>query len=262
LRVAGRRLIAILRLMEAIAPVRAAATRMRLQALLRRVGAARDLDVQIAELGELMHSDDGKCLAPLADTLSQRRARQQQRVVRMLDSLRTTQLLVTLQRLAADSKPQRNPRTIAAVADEVVNKRFRRLYAAAQQVGQAATADNCHTMRLHAKKLRYVAEPLQPLYGAPLRRFLRTLARLQTTLGRLNDAHHAVGSLQAQSRMRRLTPEAIFAMGRMAEQQQQCLNEALEELPKSWRRAGGRRWRRFRRRMRDTAAIARAAAAG
>lgn len=50
-------------------------------------------------------------------------------------------------------------------------------------------AEKLHRLRLAAKRLRYVADFLLPLYGdrKPVRRFSRSLAGLQEELGSFND---------------------------------------------------------------------------
>jgi CHAD domain-containing protein len=253
LRVTGRRAIAMLRLLEAVPTARAAKLRPRVQGLLRRMSAARDTDVQLAESTAISRLLPGGELGPLLDRLQKQRARQQRALLRVLDAARTAQLFAALDRLAQPASAAHRGPTIAAVARRVVRKRFRKLRASAALAGQDANPANCHAMRLDAKKLRYVAEALVVIYGEPMQRFLRSLQKLQNLLGRINDDHHALSSLESLVPRRRgaLPATVIFAMGRMAERHHEQIDRQLAALPDAWRRVSGKRWRRLRKQLRS-----------
>ena len=254
LRVTGRRIIAMLRLLEAARLGGAIGLRRRVQALLRRLSPLRDLDVQYAELAAVDSTLPGHELRPLLEPLQRQRERRQRMLLHLLDSARVRRLFNALDALAVRA-PRMRPRSIAVVAEPLVRQRCRRARREARLVADHATVEHCHRLRLAAKKLRYVAEPLEAIYGEPLRIFLRRLQKLQTLLGQINDAHHAAASLEALIRRRRRLPAtALFTMGRVAERQQQRLEQALEEVPRAWRRVGGKPWRRLRQRLQELAA--------
>jgi CHAD domain-containing protein len=256
LRVTGRRMVAILRMLEAASAIRSNRLRRAVRALMRRMNAARDLDVQIAEIGAITHSTLNGSLQPLLQRLTQRRTARQRTLLRLLDSPHCSQLIAALEGIAAAPRSWGNGPTIAQVAQRLLRKRYRKLRAAAAQVAARADVGGCHAMRLHAKKLRYTAEPLLVTYGKPMRRFLRRLRELQTLLGRINDANHALASLESYERRAAptLSSAAALALERMAEQQERRLAMAVDALPGAWQRTAGRRWRRLRARLQDKAA--------
>jgi len=256
LRVTGRRMIAVLRVLEAAPVAGALGLRRRVQALVRGCGAARDLDVQLAEIAAAFDPGAAAQFAVLRERLERRRRQARARMLRLLDGPRATALLAALDRLAEAPPRSRRPRTIAVAARELIRRRYRRARRAARQLGSEPSLDNCHALRLEAKKLRYVAECFDALYGEPLGQYLRRLQRLQTLLGRVNDARHAIHTLETEAgRARRgLSPAALFAMGRAAERQQARLQDARERAGAQLGRLSGRRWRRLRERMDEVAA--------
>jgi CHAD domain-containing protein len=251
LRVAGRRLIAVLRILEAAPLSGALRLRRRVQALVRRSSAARDLDVQSLELRSVERSTAGQEPLPLLGRLARQRAVKQVALVRLLDTAHTAQLFAALHALAEAPPPRRRVQSAAAAAEASIRRRYRRTRQAARLVAQDASIVHCHRLRLEAKKLRYVAEPFATLYGEPLERFVRRLQQLQSLLGCINDAAHAIHTLESEGRRRRrgVPASVAFAMGRMAEQQQARLLAARKRLPSAWSRIGGKRWRQLRARM-------------
>jgi CHAD domain-containing protein len=256
LRVTGRRMIAMLRIVEAAPLGGALRLRRRLQSLLRASSAARDLDVQIAEFEALGGSPLTPGLQPLLERLHRQRARRRSQLQRLLDAPRAVQLFGALEVMAGVSRPQRRGRPVAVVVERLIRHRYRRVRRAARTVAEDAAVARCHALRLETKKLRYLAEPFAALYGEPLQEFLRGLQRLQSLLGRINDAHHAMTTLEteAQRSRRGLPPRAAYAMGRGAEQQHARWLEALGRVDREWRRVRGRRWRNLLARMREVTA--------
>lgn len=267
LRVTGRRIAAVLRILDAARLGGARGLRRRLLALLRRFGPARDLDVQIAEFELVIHSSKSDlqddALSTLIGPLRRARLRCQSSMLRELDATRTQHLFAALAALATRALPRRRPSSIATLAEPLLQRRYRQLRRRARAAISQGQAEQLHPLRLQAKKLRYIAEPLAGLYGAPMQRFLRRLQRLQTLLGQINDASHALTTLEHAARGRRRLPAgAVFALGRVAEQQQRRLDAARAALPKAWQRLRGRSWRRLRRAIRERAGEAPSAAPG
>lgn len=78
-------------------------------------------------------------------------------------------------------------------AQDALARRHRRLRKAGREI-EALPPEALHELRLDAKKLRYAADLLAPLWpGQEARRYLRRLARLQDALGLANDASVARG---------------------------------------------------------------------
>ncbi len=248
LRVSGRRLIAVLRSLEC-APLRQALPlRRRLTGLVRVCGAARDLDVQRAEIEALRPEPAAPELQPLLAKLDRRREREQARLQKVLAAPRAARLFAALDALAQPLPAEPSSRPLACVAEELLTQRYKRLRRAARRVDRQPSREHCHALRLEAKKLRYLSELLVPLYGRPLRRYLERLQELQTLLGRINDSHHAIATLELEAgHAGRVLPAAVvFAMGRAAGQHQARLRAAGEHVAVACRRTSGRRWRRLR----------------
>jgi CHAD domain-containing protein len=248
LRVSGRRLIAALRILER-APLRGAlALRRKLTALVRSCGVARDLDVQLGELETLAQETASHDLLPLLADLTRQREREQRRLRRGLVAARAQRVFIELDTLAVLVPQRPAARPLATVAEDLLKRRQRQLQRAARRVARQSSAEHCHALRLETKKLRYLCEPFATLYGEPLRRYLVRLQQLQALLGRINDCHHAISTLEGQVRRAGgdLPATALFAMGRAAEQQQARLLASTGRLRAACRRANGRRWRRLR----------------
>jgi triphosphatase len=261
LRVTGRRIVAMLRLLEAVPMGGARQLRRRVQTLLRRTSPLRDLDVQRTELDAVNAALSQRELEPLVEQVGRLRLRQQRFLVGLLDSPRVRHLFTALETLATATPVRAARIPIATVARAQVRRRYRRVRQQALPLGERASIEQCHQLRLEAKKLRYLAEPFAAFYAEPMQRFLRRLRRLQSLLGRINDSHHAIGSLERQiAQRRRLPAAALFAMGRVAEQQQHRMNEARDGVSRAWRRSSGKVWRRLRRRLRERLTQSRQAA--
>lgn len=97
-----------------------------------------------------------------------------------------------------------------------------------------------HELRLALKKLRYTAEFFLSLHdGAPTRRYLARLSRLQDALGLANDAattQHLLADLRGG---KAIGPELQFAAGAVHGWQSRQTIEAGRRLKKRWRRFEG-----------------------
>lgn len=220
MRVATRRLRAALRL---FAPLLPPALQDRLLPPLRRqmslLGDARDMDVLLGEItAPVMASlTDEPRLAALVGVVTEHRYRQRQTAMQDLRGPRFGQLVL----LAGDllHRPPFYPveagagDTLAAFADG----RLRRLRKKVLRLARAARVDDpasLHALRIGIKRLRYALEFFAPLArGQSLRKKLARLARLQDTLGQINDLANAGRLLMAcadeDSRLR----EAVTLIG-------------------------------------------------
>jgi triphosphatase len=231
LRVTGRRLIATLRLLQSARVAGSHRPRTHLQKLLSRTSTARNLDVQIAEISAVNRLTRNRPLQTLVDELGRRRAREQLILLRALNSPGTARLFAALNRLAEFVPRVHSRRTVAQIARQQIRHRHQNLRKAALHVVRHPSAGRCHVMRLEVKNMRYVAELLAPTYGAPMRRFLRRLQKLQEVLGRINDTHHTLGFLESQQlRRRSASPEAVVTMTRMRRRHSQHMARYLGTL--------------------------------
>ena len=256
LRVTARRIDATLSLFKQHLPPAVVKARKRAKALLRSLGATRDLDVQLAGLNaycEEIPEEERVALEPLKERLTIERARARARMIRALDSEPTRRWIQTLT-AATEAPPAANDAgaaTAAAVMPQRVRRRFRRLRKAVRRLRADSSMDDYHKVRRRAKQLRYALESGLSLYGKPADEMLKALRRMQDKLGASQDAHMARNHLVtlAADPACVLPPATLFHMGRLAEHHARITSEARSSVTKSWRKVRGRRWKALRARL-------------
>ena len=256
LRVTARRLDATLGLFKQHLPPALIKARKTAKALLRSLGATRDLDVQLAGLDaycEELPEEDRLALEPLKERLTIERARARARMIRALDSEPTRRWIQTLT-AAAEATPAANDAgaaTVGAVLPQRVRQRFRRLRKAVRRLRADSSMDDYHRVRRRAKQLRYALDSGSALYGRPAEDMLKALRRMQDKLGAYQDAHMARNHLTqlAADPTSGLPAATLFHMGRLAEHHTRITSEARSTVTKSWRKVRGKRWKALRARL-------------
>ena len=268
LRVAVRRIDAILGLFKAQLPQELLRARKTAKGVLRTLGAARDFDVQLAELDrycESLSAAERVSAAPLRARLEEDRGHARGQMIRTLDSDPIRHWLENLRHGSAGSAPASLPGALPAalVMPERVLKRFRKLRQDVRGLGPKAAMEKYHVVRRRAKLLRYALEPGAALFGKPAEEMLKALRRLQDGLGEHQDAHLAKNRLQAiaADAPAGLPPETLFLMGRLAEHHLNVTTQARKTLARAWNKVRGKRWKNLRARMDQVSAAALAAAA-
>lgn len=220
MRVAVRRLRAALRLFAPLLPpgfAQALLPPMREQMAI--LGHTRDMDVLLAEIAApVLRSLAGEPrLAALVGLVTEQRHRQRQLATQSLRSPHFGRLMLLatdlLHRPPFQPVPPRIAGNLAAFADG----RIRRLRRKVLRLAAAATTDDpasLHALRIGVKRLRYALEFFAPLArGKTFAREIARLARLQDTLGQINDLANAGRLLMAcageDSRLR----EAVTLIG-------------------------------------------------
>lgn len=256
MRVALRRLRTALRLGGDALP---AGPRTRLAAefawLGGELGRVRDLDVQLAQLD--WHR---LRLAPAARRpldgfrrhLVRARSAARAALLAALDTRRHGALLLAIER--AGVEPRRPPAGVAAepiarAGRRAIKRALRRLLARGAAIDVLPAAADLHALRIRAKRLRYVLEALKPITGAPGRRLVRQLARLQDVLGQFNDAMVAAGAVRAYvethgDRLDRRVRDALNAVG---DAELRRAGAAQAQFHRAWDRFAGKATRRRRR---------------
>jgi len=157
------------------------------------IGPARDWDVFVDEtLPPIARSfRERRELTSIRIRAARRRVQHRATAQAAVASPRFLRLLLALAAYFAGiaenaSTPDANsPATAFATAQ--LGRRERKLRKSARHIAVATPAER-HKIRIAAKKLRYAAEFLSPLFPEKRTRpYLRSLSRLQTTLGVLND---------------------------------------------------------------------------
>lgn len=259
LRVAGRRIDAALGLFDGYLPRGLRRMRRSIKRLLQVLGAARDLDVQLAELDSIredLPEFERLALEPVRARVLAQRERARVRMLAALDAPDTQSRLHALW-TAAHDVPKTGERTArpaaTLVAPQLIRRRFRKLRRAADQLTVDSSMEDYHEARRQTKKLRYAVECVVGLYGEQAENFLTTVRRLQNRLGAQQDAHVSstrLGEL-VKARTPRMPNATIFLMGRLAERQHARALAARTRFAKAYRRITGRRWKELRRAMRS-----------
>jgi triphosphatase len=205
--------VAVRRLRSATALFRSAvgcpavdAASLGLKALADRLAPARDWDVFVAETAAAVAKvlPDDASLRRLCAAAERRRRHAYAALRAWLGSPDFRRLGITLAGLAggrawmaALEPTQLETLTLGLdeFASRALARRLHRLAAAGEAI-EHLDPEALHAIRLHAKRMRYVAEVFAPLYpGKAARRFMRRLATVQDRLGRLNDSSVANGLL-------------------------------------------------------------------
>ena len=254
LRVTARRIDAILGLFKRQLPPALLRARKTTKSVLRSLGAARDLDVQLSELDHYcghLPEHERLAAAPLRERLESERERVRARMIRALDSEATRRWLETLTLAVAEPSGANGADRAMLVVPERVRRRFRKLRKSVDRLRGKSSMEDYHQVRRRAKQLRYATECGALMFGKPADEMLKALRRLQDRLGAHQDAYMAQKRLAAIAAdpASGLPPATLFLMGRLAEQQAQITAQARATLTRSWRKVRGRRWRALRERL-------------
>ena len=189
-RVASRRLREALPVLtDGLHGTKAGKAQRKLRRLTQALGAVRELDVTLHLIDELAERRGIPKLA-LADVRAhviEERERRRAVMDQRLGQVNTAKLKRRLQSVRdalGNPTPGHNWRAVLALR---IARRARRLQRAIDHAGQVYAAQALHDVRIAAKKLRYALEIADESGGAPCALPLRTIKRLQDTLGRLHD---------------------------------------------------------------------------
>jgi CHAD domain-containing protein len=238
-RVAARRLRSDLRTFRSILdPEWTNGLRAELGWLGAELGAVRDLDV----LGERLRSEslalpdsDAAAVPRLLDRL--RSARDADRAA-LLSAMREPRYLALLDRVvAAAGEPAILPDVAGQRADRalgtLMNGPWGHLRHTCEALGPSSSDAELHQARIRAKRVRYAAETLVPVFGKPARRFANRAARLQEVLGKHQDSVMAVAWLRQQTGG--TTSSVAFTAGELAGIEARHQAAARTSWPPAWR---------------------------
>ena len=253
LRVAGRRLDAVLRQFQAFLPAEFLKVRTTLKSVLTALGLARDLDVAIGEL-QIFHrklpKSERAALEPLKEHLMSERDRARAQMLSVLDSIWVQKNLQELTSLL--TAPVAALETSAAdlalhTAPGLIRQRFRKLRRRADLLGADSSTDEYHEVRGQVKKLRYAVEAVAALYGKPADDMIRALRRWQENLGLQQDAAVAMQRLNdlAGAKPKGIPAETLFLMGRLAERHLGAARQARKRCAAGYRKVR-EKWKKLR----------------
>jgi CHAD domain-containing protein len=161
----------------------------------REIGIGRDADVLAARLrSQLRKLPDGdvRSVDALLQRLTETQRQAFQHVANTVSGPRYVALLDALVVAADDpvfaSDPPNSPDQRARpIFTALVRKPWRRLERAVDSLTVDASDAEFHEVRILAKRARYAAGAVAPLYGRDARRFGRALGSVQTVLGKHQD---------------------------------------------------------------------------
>jgi triphosphatase len=247
LRVAGRKLDAILRQFGPYLPPSIVKIRPTLKKTLRALGAARDLDVALMELetfSRKLPESDQTGLEPLKRHLTSERGRARTRMLNALDSSAVQRNLETLTlALAQPTEESAQPSHIEDKAvPELIRARYKKVRKHADRLTPDSSMDAYHDVRGRVKKLRYALETVAVIFGKPANDMVRALRGWQEKLGEQQDADVASRRLQALATTppKGLPPETIFLMGRLAAHYANRAARARKRHERAYRKVRGK----------------------
>jgi CHAD domain-containing protein len=267
LRIAGRRLDAVLRQFQAFLSPEYLRIRTTLKSVLSALGHARDLDVALGELQNFrrkLPKSERQGVEPLKEHLTSERGRARAQMLSVLDSiwvqknLQELALLVTAPGAASEATgatseaPDAASETSSArlalhAAPELIRRRFRKLRKRADLLGADSSTEEYHEVRGQVKKLRYALEAVAALYGKAAVEMVRALRRWQENLGLQQDAAVAMQRLNALARAqpKSIPAETLFLMGRLAESHLGAAMHARKSCATGYRKVR-QKWKKLR----------------
>ena len=265
-RVASRRMRAALRVFDGCFDAeRSTRWAKEIRRVTGRLGEARDIDVQIELLCDLLASIEQPACYPgvarLLAKLQRRRDRVQPKVAEAADRIEASGVLREIRTVAkqvlAEAEANGTGQWNSGVLDRTrprILEQLAELLSHQDSLDRPEDQQQHHAMRIAAKRLRYTLEIFSPAYRGRLDASITALKRVQTLLGEVHDCDVWVERLatfaaKEQKRIEKYyghgEPMARLQVGieHLAQQQRQRRERAFGELIAFWRElAQGRRW--------------------
>jgi CHAD domain-containing protein len=209
------------------------------------LGAVRDADVLLERLDHRIAGlpasdvDDGKkLLVALAERREHARAT-------LLGAMRSNRYLALLDRLIEAAREPALALDVDVDDLELANfarRPWRKLRKAVKALSDEPSDHELHRVRIRAKRARYAAEAVAPVFGKRARSFARAVAAIQDVLGEHQDAVVAGEWLRDHASGR-----AAFVAGELVATERAAARSARDEWPHVWARARRKRLRRWMR---------------
>jgi len=229
--------------------------RAELRWLADALGQARDAEVMHERLRELVRAEPpelvlGPVVAKIDSAMTRRRRKAHARLGETLDSERYLLLLDALDDLAADPPflpgARRPARPVLARLLRRTWRRMDRSMTRAQRGSQAPGGEELlHQVRKDAKRMRYAAEAVQPVFGRPAGRFASQLEQLQESLGDFHDGIVAALVLRELGARGHREGENGFTFGRLHALEQTRAELAIQRWPAARAKVSRPRLRRW-----------------
>ena len=214
------------------------------------VGTARDADVLAQRLRGQMQQlprDDSNGVVRLELRLAENSADARRRVIEALSSDRYVALLDALVDAARQPRYAPDREDVAArLASDVLVKFVRKPWRKLRKAADALTSESpdaaFHGARIRAKKARYAAEAVVPVFGSDARQFAKAVERLQSVLGDHQDTAVAEAWLLRAGRQ---TPATRLIVGELITIERLERLRLRHEFTKVWKKASRHRTSRW-----------------
>jgi CHAD domain-containing protein len=227
MRVAVRRLRALLRAGKKLVATDTGELDARLKELGRLLGKVRDLDVLLERLGgeaAELGGEDAKQGRSLLAALRAERTRCRRLLLAGLRSDTYLALLEDTERTIEELEPSGSQASL----DELAGKAFGKVRKAVHRLPDEPSNEELHVVRKKGKRARYAGE----LAGQ--KKPVKRAKKLQDVLGEHQDAVVAAGRLRELAA--EAPPEQALAAGRLVERERERRTEARAAWPKAWKR--------------------------
>ena len=156
------------------------------------LGQVRDTDVLLKRFSEHLAglpADDQKAGRRLLARLNEQRDQARRRLLGAMGTEKYVELLEDL--VVAAAAPALLPgadRPAAEVTPPLVRKPWKKLRKEVRKAGDDPPDEKLHKIRIRAKRARYAAEAVEPVFGKPAEDFADAVADIQSVLGDHQDA--------------------------------------------------------------------------
>ena len=218
-------------------PAWAAGLRVELGWLGAQLGAVRDADVLMDRLrasARELPARDAVVAERIFERLGARRDEDRTSLVEVMQSARYLELLWRL--VAASAQPVLRPEAggsdPTAVLAKVMQRPWTHLRAAMGALGPDASDGDLHQARIRAKRVRYAAEAVAPVFGKRAPEFARAAMELQRVLGDHQDSVVSAAWLRESSASDART---AFVAGELAAAELAAAAAARAAWPAAWK---------------------------
>jgi CHAD domain-containing protein len=211
--------------------------RTELEWLGETLGDVRDADILSERLSVQLRriGSAGGNRRRLSRQLSTRRRNAR---ARLLTAVRSERYIDLLERLVAAAQAPQLAEAAGQPAVEalppLVKRTWDRLTNAVRKLDKVPTDEQLHSVRIAAKRVRYAAEAVAPVFGKPARRFAEAVADLQQTLGDYNDS--VVTTAWLRGAVSDMEPSTAFIAGALSEKERGMAQKMKAAWPAVWKR--------------------------
>lgn len=253
MRVATRRIRAALRAFKRVLPVGQTKTLSdEFKWVAGVLGHVRDLDVCTENLQRdqaEISVEDSNSLTAYRHHIAQQSQDARRQLVFCLSNPRYRQLKDSfaqfLQRGASETvwRSKRSSigkvKSVGNAARRSIVKQYKKLLGDGRSIRPDSPDEALHALRIDCKRMRYLFEFFQPVYGKSLSPFIRRLTKLQTVLGEFQDACVAIKRLREYADavpMESNKRGELIALGQLIYQQHCLAKERREDFVEVWKR--------------------------